>query len=64
MVLLKVLIVEDIEERQKVLTSLYRAQAWVLVTTGQRTIKLVSAYDLLWNNDRKFIPLVSPCYQN
>lgn len=43
--MLRVLIVEDIDPRQKILTSLYRSHAWVLVNTGQRAIKLILAYD-------------------
>lgn len=42
---LRVLIVEDTEERQKILTSLYRSHAWVLVHTGHRAIALLDAYD-------------------
>ncbi|WP_437942615.1 cyclic-phosphate processing receiver domain-containing protein [Sorangium sp. So ce341] len=42
---LRVLLVEDTEDRQEVLTSLYRAHAWVLVPTGARAIALLSAYD-------------------
>lgn len=43
--MLRILIVEDTEERQKILTSLYRAHAWMLVNTGHRAIKLLEAYD-------------------
>jgi CheY-like chemotaxis protein len=42
---LRVLIIEDTEERQKILTSLYRAHAWILANTGARAITLVNAYD-------------------
>lgn len=42
---LKVLLIEDTEERQKTLTSLYRSHAWVLVNTGKRAIILLQAYD-------------------
>lgn len=42
---LRVLLVEDTEERQRVLTSLYRAHAWVLVPTGARAVTLLSVYD-------------------
>ena len=42
---LKVLIIEDTEERQQVLTSLYRSHAWMLVNTGRRAIMLLNAYD-------------------
>ncbi|AFZ25575.1 CheY-like receiver domain-containing protein [Cylindrospermum stagnale PCC 7417] len=42
---LRVLIIEDTEERQKVLTSLYRSHAWILVNTGHRAITLCNAYD-------------------
>lgn len=44
-VLLRVLIIEDTEERQQVLTSLYRSHAWMLVNTGRRAITLLNAYD-------------------
>jgi CheY-like chemotaxis protein len=42
---LRVLIIEDTEERQKVLTSLYRSHAWILVNTGHRAITICNAYD-------------------
>ena len=42
---LRVLIIEDTEERQQVLTSLYRSHAWMLVNTGHRAITLLNAYD-------------------
>ena len=42
---IKVLIVEDTPDRQEVLTSLYRAHAWILVNTAHRAITLLSAYD-------------------
>ena len=42
---LRVLLVEDTEERQKILTSLYRVQAWILVNTGERAVKLLNSYD-------------------
>lgn len=42
---LRVLIVEDTEERQQILTSLYRAHAWILVYTGRRALSLLDAYD-------------------
>ncbi|RCJ37403.1 hypothetical protein A6770_40245 [Nostoc minutum NIES-26] len=42
---LKVLLIEDTEERQQILTSLYRSHAWVLVNTGKRAIILLEAYD-------------------
>ncbi len=41
---LRVLIVEDTEERQNTLTSLYRSHAWVLAHTGRRAITLLNAY--------------------
>ena len=31
--------------RQQILTSLYKAHAWILVNTGQRAITLLNAYD-------------------
>ncbi len=43
-ILLKVLIVEDNAERQKVLCQLYKDHAWVLVHTAARAIKLLSAF--------------------
>ncbi|MGB3695590.1 MAG: cyclic-phosphate processing receiver domain-containing protein [Spirulinaceae cyanobacterium] len=43
--LLRVLLIEDTQERQKILTSLYRNHAWILVKTGHRAIKLINAYD-------------------
>ncbi|HKO43863.1 MAG TPA: cyclic-phosphate processing receiver domain-containing protein [Pyrinomonadaceae bacterium] len=42
---LRVLIVEDTEERQNVLMSLYRAHAWILAATGRRAVTLLNAYD-------------------
>ncbi len=42
---LRVLIIEDTEERQKILTSLYRSHPWILVNTGHRAITLLNAYD-------------------
>jgi CheY-like chemotaxis protein len=42
---LRVLIIEDTEERQSVLTSLYRSHAWMLVNTGRRAITLLNAYN-------------------
>lgn len=42
---LRVLIIEDVPDRQKVLTSLYRSHAWILVNTGHRAITLLSAYE-------------------
>lgn len=42
---LRVLLIEDTPDRQQILTSLYRAQAWILVNTGQRAITLLNAYD-------------------
>ena len=41
----KILIIEDTPERQEVLTSLYRAHAWILVNTAHRAITLLNAYD-------------------
>jgi len=43
--LLKILIVEDTPERQKILCDLYRDHAWVLVHTATRAIRLLSVYD-------------------
>lgn len=42
---LRVLIVEDTDERQKVLTDLYRSHAWILAYTGRRAVTLLNAYD-------------------
>ena len=42
---LRVLIVEDTEKCQKILTSLYRSHGLILVATGQRAIKLLDFYD-------------------
>lgn len=42
---LRVLIIEDTEERQEALTSLYRAHAWILVNTAPRAIMLLKGYD-------------------
>ena len=42
---MRVLIVEDTPERQKVLTSLYREHAWVLVHTAARARCLLDAYE-------------------
>lgn len=42
---LRVLIVEDTEERQAILTQLFRAHAWILVDTGPRALTLLNAYD-------------------
>ena len=42
---LRVLLVEDTEERQQVLMSLYRSHAWVLVNSGRRAVTLLNAYD-------------------
>jgi CheY-like chemotaxis protein len=42
---LRVLIVEDTPERQEILMSLYRDQAWILASTGPRAIRLLRAYD-------------------
>ena len=43
--LLRVLILEDIEERQKILAGLYRSHAWIWVKTGRRAITMLDAYD-------------------
>lgn len=42
---LRVLIIEDIKERQEILTSLYRSHAWILVDIAYRAIQLIHAYD-------------------
>jgi len=41
----RVLIVEDTADRQDVLKSLYKNQAWVMVHTGRRALKLLEAYE-------------------
>lgn len=41
---LRVLLVEDIDKRQQVLTSLYESHAWILVDTVERAITLLHAY--------------------
>jgi CheY-like chemotaxis protein len=43
--LFRVLIVEDTSDRQGVLRSLYKNQAWVMVHTGRRALKLLEAYE-------------------
>ncbi len=42
---LKVLLIEDTEARQQILTSLYKSHAWILVNTGKRAMMLLNAYD-------------------
>ena len=42
---LKVLLIEDTEERQQILTSLYKSHAWIMVNTGKRAIMLLNSYD-------------------
>jgi DNA-binding response OmpR family regulator len=42
---LRVLIVEDTPERQKILCNLVKEHAWVLVHTAHRGMVLLSAYD-------------------
>lgn len=41
----RILLVEDTEERQAILTSLYRSHAWVLVNTAARANTLLHAYE-------------------
>lgn len=43
--MLRILIVEDSPERQKVLCDLAREHAWVLVHTARRAVTLLSAFD-------------------
>ena len=43
--ILRVLIVEDTPERQKILTELFRDHAWVLVNTVARALRLLKAYE-------------------
>ncbi len=42
---LKILIVEDSLERQKILKNLYKDHAWILVNTARRAIRLLEVYD-------------------
>lgn len=42
---LKILIVENTPERQKVLQNLFKDQAWILVNTAPRAIRLIKVYD-------------------
>ncbi|MGF1490552.1 MAG: cyclic-phosphate processing receiver domain-containing protein [Prochloraceae cyanobacterium] len=42
---LHVLIIEDTEERQNILTSLYRSHGYILLKTGKRAIMLLDLYD-------------------
>jgi len=42
---LKILIVEDSLERQKILKNLYKDHAWILVNTARRAIRLIEVYD-------------------
>lgn len=42
---LRVLLIEDLPERLEALTSIYRAHAWVAVTTGARALTLLAAFD-------------------
>ena len=44
-VILRVLIVEDSADRQRILCSLFRDHAWVMVHTAARAIRLLRAYD-------------------
>ena len=43
--ILRVLIVEDTPERQKILTELFRDHAWILVNTAARAIRLLKVYE-------------------
>jgi CheY-like chemotaxis protein len=42
---LRILIVEDTFERQKILRDLYKGHAWILVNTVNRAICLLDSYD-------------------
>ena len=42
---MRILIVEDTPERQEILKQLYRDQAWVLVHTAARAVKLLQAFE-------------------
>lgn len=41
---LRILIIEDTPERQKILKNLYRDHAWILVNTARRAVKMLSVY--------------------
>jgi CheY-like chemotaxis protein len=43
--MLRILIIEDTPERQKILQNLYKDHAWILVHTAKRAIRLIEAYD-------------------
>ena len=43
--LMKVLIIENCPERQRVLRNLFKDHAWILVNTATRAIRLLEAYD-------------------
>jgi DNA-binding response OmpR family regulator len=43
-VVLKILIIEDTPERQKILKNLYKDHAWILVHTAERAVKLLSVF--------------------
>ena len=43
-VILKILVVEDTRERQKILKNLYRDHAWVLAHTARRAVRLLSVF--------------------
>jgi len=42
--ILRILIIEDTPERQKILQQLYRDHAWMMVHTADRAIRLLNAY--------------------
>lgn len=42
---LRILIIEDTPDRQKILQNLFKDHAWVMVHTAERAIRLVEAYD-------------------
>lgn len=43
--LLRILIVEDVIDRQEILKNIYREQAWVMVHTAGRAIRLLKSFD-------------------
>lgn len=42
---MRILIIEDTQDRQKILKQLYRDHAWVLVHTAERAISLLGAFE-------------------
>jgi len=42
---LRILIIEDSPDRQKILQQLFKDHAWILVHTAERAVRLLSVYD-------------------